>query len=393
MISWILNTRNNRPIGLDIGHHNIRMIQMCVNDDNVRVFAAQSTQIPTDIKDVPQKKGQFLISAIGEMLNKGRFSGREVVSCLSNAHLKITSFRVSEKKDEEIEQALKREAQQRFGLDPQTDTIEHMVAGSVQQGDTMKRELIMFAAEQKAINNHIQLLEEAGLRPVAIDVTPCALFRCYSRLLRRQEDKEETIVFVDVGSRFTTVVFGRGKEISFIKQIPVGGEKFNREIASKLGISVDEAQMLRHKLQVKKTKEKIEVRKEQNNTRDDNPIDPSSRQAIVDAIGSVAEELAREISLCFIYYSVTFRGKRVGRVIFSGGEARENILLSILRRQLSVDIEVAQPLRGFDIVDNQLDYTDGNSLCEWAVVTGTGLKGIAPGFLGMENREKAYERN
>jgi Tfp pilus assembly PilM family ATPase len=198
---------------------------------------------------------------------------------------------------------------------------------------------------------------------------------------------EETIVFVDVGSRFTTVVFGRGKEISFIKQIPIGGDKFNHEIASKLGVSIDEAEMLRQKLQFERSKEEKSIMvRESKDAVDYSGLDASTRQVIVDSIGKVAEELTKEISLCFIYYSVTFRGKRVSRAIFSGGEAYENILLSILKRQLSVEVEVAQPLRGFNMANNEFKSDKQGLMCEWAVATGTGLKGINPSFLGgMEN--------
>jgi Tfp pilus assembly PilM family ATPase len=158
MISWGLKTRNIRPIGLDIGHSNIRMIQLSVNDKIVRVSAADSIRIGTEIKDDPEEKKKFLISALNEILNKGRFYGRDVISCLPNDKLKVTSFRLSETKDQEIRDALKKEAQQRFGLDPDKDTIEHMIAGAVQQGDMIKNELIMFAVEQDAINKHIQFL-------------------------------------------------------------------------------------------------------------------------------------------------------------------------------------------------------------------------------------------
>ncbi|MHC4264431.1 MAG: pilus assembly protein PilM [Planctomycetota bacterium] len=394
MISWGFKARNIRPIGLDIGNSCIRMIQLSVQDRSVKVHAADSVRIGSEIKDDPEQKKNFVLSSLKEILATGKFYGGDVISCLPNDKLKITSFRVSETKEDEIEKALKKEAKERFGFDSDNDTIEHMVAGAVQQGDMVKNELIMFAAKQEAINDHIQVLEEAGLRPVAIDMAPCALFRCYARLLRRQEDKEETIVFVDVGSRFTTVVFGRGKEISFIKQIPIGGDRFNREIASKLGVNIDEAEMLRQKLQLERAKkDKSIVFKEGKESMKDNGLDTSTRQVIVDAIGSVAEELAKEISLCFIYYSVTFRGKRVDRAIFSGGEAYESILLSIFKRQLSIEVETAQPLRGFDVVNDELDRGKRGLLCEWAVVTGTGLKGINPSFFGMESKSVAYERN
>jgi Tfp pilus assembly PilM family ATPase len=79
------------------------------------------------------------------------------------------------------------------------------------------------------------------------------------------------------------------------------------------------------------------------------------------------------------YYTVTFRGKRVERAIFAGGEAYENILLNVLRRQLTVEIEVAQPLRGFDLSSEgahvNFDSDRRGLLCEWAVAVGLGLKG------------------
>jgi hypothetical protein len=43
----------------------------------------------------------------------------------------------------------------------------------------------------------------------------------------------------------------------------------------------------------------------------------------------VAEELAKEISLCFRYYTVTFRGKRVEKAIFTGGAGRSRFVRSM----------------------------------------------------------------
>ncbi|GAG24390.1 unnamed protein product, partial [marine sediment metagenome] len=261
--------------------------------------------------------------------------GRNVISCLPNDKLKITSLRLSEAESGEIEQTLRKEVSQRFGLDPDRDGINYMFAGNVQQGDEVKNELILFATDNETIKSHIGMLEEAQLRPVAIDTIPCALFRSFERSLRRQEDREQTVVFVDLGSRFTTVVFGRGGEISFVKQIPLGGEKFNREIAAKLGISITEAEMLRGTLRMEKSTN-IDAGASglapESGSIGQGGLDASTRQVMVDAIGVVAEELAREISLCFRYYTVTFRGKRVERAVFAGGEAYENTLLNVLRR-------------------------------------------------------------
>ncbi len=390
MISLGFKSKNIRPIGLDIGHSCIKMIQLAVEGENISIVAVEDARIDSEINDDGKKKRDFVVAAIQKMLANGKFCGREVVSCLPNDKLYITSFRVGEVNNGELEEALRKEASQRFGLDPEKDTIEHIKAGSVRQGDEIKNELILFAAEQKSIIDHIEMLEKAGLKPVAMDVIPCALFRSLSRLLRRQQDKEETKVFVDVGSRITTVVFGRGSEISFVKKISIGGEAFNRKIAEELGVGIDEAQRLRQRLQMEsaaKTGADVLV-SGKDSTQQDN-LDASTRQVMVDIISSLAEELAREISLCFKYYTVTFRGKPVGDVILAGGQAYENILVNVLKRHLTVEIELAKPLRGLDM--ESVNINRRGLLCEWAVAAGLGLKGLSPEFLGC--RSDDYERN
>jgi len=381
MISWKLKNRNLRPIGLDIGRNAIKMIQLSINDGHIRVSAADKTRIDPDINGDEQQRSQFVISAVRQMLAEGNFRGKDVISCLPNDKLKITSLRLVETEAEEIEQVLREEVAQRFGLNPDIDAVNYVVAGNVQQGDEMKNELVLFVADNETIRSHIEMVEQMGLRPAAIDSVPCALFRSFERSLRRQEDKEQTAVFVDVGSWFTTVVFGRGGQISFVKQIPIGGDKFNRQVAAKLGVSILDAEVLRERLRKERAADSSSVGIENGrwasgvDSASSVGLDASTRQVMVGAISAVAEELAREISLCFKYYTVTFRGKRVERAVFAGGEAYENILLNVLRRQLTVEIETAQPLRGFDMMNVNFESDKRGLLCEWAVAVGLGLKG------------------
>jgi type IV pilus assembly protein PilM len=377
MVSWKLKTSGRQPVGLDIGYSSIKAVQLAINGEHISVLAADKVRINPSINGDESERRGFVVSAVKQMLAEGGFHGRNVITCLPNEKLKMTSLRLAETENREIEQVLRKEAAQRFGLDPDGDVINYMVAGSIQQDDEIRNELILFAADNETIKTHIEMLEEAGLRPVGIDVVPCALFRGFERSLRRQEDRERTVVFVDVGSRFTTVVFGRGGGISFVKQIPIGGEKFNRQIAAELGISVDETEMLRGKMRTKRmtSAERGAALDGQQSDRN-STLDASTQQVIVDVIGGIAEELAREISLCFRYYTVTFRGKRVERAVLAGGEAYENILLNVLRRQLAVEIEVAQPFRGFSMMHVDFDGCKRGLLCEWAVAVGLGLKNI-----------------
>ncbi|MCK4753271.1 MAG: pilus assembly protein PilM, partial [Planctomycetes bacterium] len=187
-----------------------------------------------------------------------------------------------------------------------------------------------------------------------------------------------------------------------VKQIPIGGENFNRQIAAKLGINISEAEMLRGRLRMESGDRHFAPIRPPTDT-EGGPLDSggdsvgqgegagllqegqngvgldvSTRQVMVDALTLVAEELAREISLCFRYYTVTFRGNRVEEVVFAGGGAHESILLDTLRRQLGIEVEVAQPLRGFDLSSKKINASFHNngqeSHCEWAVAVGLSLK-------------------
>jgi Tfp pilus assembly PilM family ATPase len=161
MIAWGLNIRGQQPIGLDIGHNSIKMIQLVINDEQISVVAADETRIDASMNGEEQARRSFIISAIKRMLANGGFQGRNVVSCLPSNKLRITSLRLAEAEKYGIEQALRKEVAHRFGLDPDKDSMDYMVAGSVRQGDEVKNELILFAADNETIKSHIATLEEA----------------------------------------------------------------------------------------------------------------------------------------------------------------------------------------------------------------------------------------
>ena len=146
MISWNLKTRSCQPIGLDIGHNSIKMIQLREDSGNISVIAADKVQIDPALNEDTNAKRDFILYAIKQMLAHSGFHGRRVVSCLPSDLLKITSLRLAESETGEIEPLLKKEVGQRFGLDPQTDSVNYIFAGNVRDGDETKSELILFAA-------------------------------------------------------------------------------------------------------------------------------------------------------------------------------------------------------------------------------------------------------
>lgn len=361
------------PIGLDIGRNSIKMLQMQLDGERVIVTAADERQLNPEISEDEQARTEATIAAIKEMLVRGEFHKREVITCLPSSDLIIKSLRLDTGDEREIEKSLKGGIIERSGLKADSYEVRFMSAGNIRQGDEIKSEVILFAISKESLNKHMHILEEAGVTPVAIDTVPCALFRSLQRSLRRTDDREKANVFVDIGASHTTVIIGRAGEIIFAKQIDIAGSQITHEVASRLGIGLEEAVHLRGKL-----RNEIEAQE----------IEPAARQAVIDSMYSVIDELAREISLCFRYYAVTFRGQRPGQVVFAGGEAYEETLVNALRRHLGIEIEITEPLKGFDISKVRFPADKKTTLCEWAVAAGLCLKG-----LNLTDKQKAYERN
>ena len=375
MISWDFINKSRKPIGLDIGHHSIRMVQFAADKSVLQIVAADKVYIDPEVNGDEEKKNKSIVSAIRKMLDRGNFYGRDVISALPNDKLMITNLRLSDEHHSQAPQFLREEAEKRFEFNFEDDVVNYMSAGTVQSADKIKNEWILFMAKDDIVRNHIRVLEDAQLRPVSIDAIPCALFRSHRRSLRRQQDKEQNEFFIDIGSNSTSVVFGRGGKICFIKQIPIGGNKFNQRVAEKLSVNTKEVERLRKTLREEKL---VDFKPDKGLSEPDSKlrcsIDASTRQVIVDSISAASEELVKEIALCLRYYIVTFRGERVESVVLSGGEAFDNILHNALKRQLQIEVNIAQPFKGFNLKNVVFDDDEHDLLCDWAVAVGLAIK-------------------
>lgn len=371
---WMTRKQKILPIGLDIGHRFVKMIQLAVCDDGVRVLATGRAPVDLDDSSGDDVWERQVAPAIRRLLAEGAFKGRSVISALPASKLKITSLRLPETDSGEVERTLYREAAHRFALDARTDAIDYVLAGSVRQGDELKNEYILFASDDEAVRNHVRLLERVGLKPAGIDAAPCALFRCFERVTRRQEDHERTIMFLDVGHRYATVVLGRAGEICFVKQILFGASRFAEDIAAKLSISVADADALRRTMP------------------SSDSVDATTRRLVMDALHATSEQLVAEISLCLRYYTVTFRGKRVERAVMAGGGVHEEALVSVMKDHLAIETNIAEPLRGFDRGSDGVMLEQSDSAADFALAVGLCLKGwgastarLAKSDVGLES--------
>jgi type IV pilus assembly protein PilM len=352
-------------IGVDIGTSSIKLLQFADDCGQPAVVAASHVQIPWSIED-PAERLAVIERALGQALREQPFQGREAVSALGISAFQMKSIRLPKMPAEELAGAVEFEARDRFDLGGQSAQFRFVTAGEVRHGNELKQEIIVFAAPDEEVRAHLKLLEACKLRPVALDITPCAVARSFVRYLRRAEDAQAINVFMDVGWRGTSIVITRGAELTFLKVIDVGGEHFNNAVAQALSISKEEAADLR-----------IRIMRGAGGRRagDAVAVPEDVQAAIADAVRPLVERLSRDVQLCLRYFAVTFRGQRPESLTFVGGEAHEPSLTKIIGEAVDVPCTIGHPLRGVGQV-GLLGGRDRRTIQPaWTVASGLALRG------------------
>jgi type IV pilus assembly protein PilM len=370
----MLRSGNIQPIGLDIGHDSVKMLQLEVGARGLSVRAAALR--PLDAANAG--KGEHALDAAlamaGDMLRRGGFAGRSVVAALPRDIVHVKNLRLPVIPAAELPAAVRFEARNIFSFDTTTAYVNYLIAGEVRQGADARQEVIVLAARQAEVDDFLERLDRIGVQVASLDAEPCALYRGIERFIRRRDDEQEVNVLIDVGLRRTQVVIGRGREISFYKPIDIGGQRLNDVISQKLEITFAEARALRRRLAASTA----------TGDGDDNADGQDAvRQAVFSATRGILEDLAREVSLCLRYHSVTFRGPGPSRVRLLGGEAHDPNLRAILSASLSMAVEAAHPL--FNIDCTALKAADRQGpMSEWATVLGLALKKTVGRFPALD---------
>ena len=379
-----MRTKERCPIALDIGAHSIKMLQFEESNGALVARASGQWQFPAVVGD-PEQRSEMIVQAVGEMLRGGDFKGRRSVSSLPSTEMDIRNVRLQKLPRQEMEKVMLWEARERFPFDVVPDRLKYLDAGQVRSGAEERSEIILLAASEKSIEDHLTMLSSAGLEPQHIYPEPLAVFRMAKRSLRRDADRDTVSVILDLGARATRVVVARGRQVVFIKVIDIGGRAFDEAVAAQLHLDLADAVELRARVMQEHAKLLGGNRKSDHEEPEESRSDVD--WTIRDAVRGKVEELAREITLCLRYCSVTFRGLRPNTVLMAGGQIYDPAVTELLGENLGIECNLAQPMRGIDVSRIKPGMGRGTPMCEWAVATGLAMRDldIAPHRKEVQN--------
>jgi type IV pilus assembly protein PilM len=354
MVGWIAKRRCS-PIGVDIGSRSVKLLQFDTGCSRVR--AAARWDLPADglafggDGSLPSGHDGHIVDAIRQARQGRDFRGRDAVLSLGAGRLFVQNIRVAPASGEELERLVHVEAAGRLPFKGEDAEVRYVEAADVHQSDTVRREVIVMACHRPVLERMLSLVEEAGLRPVAVDVEPAAMLRCYCQQFRRGDDQQRRMMYVNVGASTTAVVIARGTDPVFVKYVDLGGRHFDEAVAHHLRMNLPDAAALRL----------------HNGNRRADQRDPEITRGIAESVRPVLDRLANELSLCVRYHSVTFRGQPLAQILLGGGEAAQSLADWIAAR-LDLPCELGDPLRVYP------KEVPSERIGQWDVAAGLALR-------------------
>jgi type IV pilus assembly protein PilM len=330
----LLPRRRYSPIGIDIGSRSIKLVQFA-GDRSRLVDAARVDLPPLPENAAPKEHAERVTDGLRRGLKDREFRGRDAVCCLGDRQLFLQSLRVAKQAGPQLDRQVAQEVAGRLPYAIDQAEIRFLEAADVRQGDQTLREVIVFAVQRTVLEQSLAVVEQARLKPVAVDVEPAALVRSYASQYRRDEDRQARALLVHIGHTRTAALVAQSDELLFVKYIDVGGQQFDLAVGRHLKMDLHEATALR----------------KHNGDRRADLQDPDVARSLAEAIRPVIERLSSELAMCVRYHSVTFRGQPIVRLVVSGGEATP-ALVETLAKQLDMKAELSDPFRALPTVPN-----------------------------------------
>ena len=190
--------------------------------------------------------------------------------------------------------------------------LDYHVLGPSEDGSGLA--VLLVAARKTLVENHVQLLETAGLTPAIVDVDHFAL----GRLCEEQSAGGETpSAWIHVGARSTTIHLPAPDGPGYTTDLPVGGEQLTEGLAEKLSVPRDEAERIKR--------------------------GGSTATAAGDPLDSLCDSLAAQISRGLNLFGPLGHGTAPRRIALSGGSAFLPGLGPGLARALDAEVRVRGP--------------------------------------------------
>jgi type IV pilus assembly protein PilM len=311
----------NTTVGLDIGNHSLKIVKLRHQKDGYFLEATGIKELPKGtIEGGEIKKRDVLIDSITHLVNQCDPSIREIVFSMGGHGIisdKIT-FKIDD--DDNADELILWEASQRSPFDVDDITLDYKILRKFPE--TSEAEVLLVAAKNDVMQSYLDLIYDAALVPVIVDVDAFAITNCYALECAGLPDMG-TVALLNIGYSMTNITFIKDRIYHSTRDISTAGEFFNRILQRNMGLSSEDA--------INAVKGKT------TGTIDMNQLKQS--------VSYAAEELASGIDLAFSYYKASDHSDSIDKIVLSGGGAYIPSLAQFLEERYQTKVQLSNPLQ------------------------------------------------
>lgn len=322
-------------VGLDIGSNSVKAVEIAQKGKD-KGFELRSLGVaPMPAEAIVQ--GAFLnssaiVEAIQEAVQTGRIKTKEVAAAVAGHSVIVKKVSLPVMTREELENQIQWEAEQYIPFDVNEVNLDFQILDSTSNEGQM--DVLLVAAKKDLIDDYVQVIQEAGLIPVAVDVAAFAIENAYE--LNYEASPEGVVALVNIGAQVVNINIVQDGVPAFTRDITTGGNQYTEEIQKALSVGYEEAERI--KIGGSGGEQSQEV----------------VPQEVEQAMRSVTDTVVGEISRSLDFFSATATEGRIQRVLLSGGGSKTAGFASSFSERTGLEVEVMNPLarmlpsKGFD---------------------------------------------
>ncbi len=221
----------------------------------------------------------------------------------------------------ELETAMKFEAEQYIPIPLDQVQIEQVILKIPPKGaESAKMEVLLVAAQKKAVERLEKIMGLAGLTPLALETELLAILRVIFYQLG------DSGVIIDIGQSSTDVAVVLEGSLKQVNSINSGGETLTRAVATNLSLSLMQAEQYKRAYGL-----------------DETQLEGKVAQAILEPLKIIVTQIQR--GLVFIHQR--YPDSPLKKAILTGGSALMPGLSSYLAGELGIEVLLGDPFYAF----------------------------------------------
>ncbi len=340
-------------VGLDIGSTYIKVAQVKEGRSKAKLVGFGLKPLPPEtIVDRQIMNSKDVAKAIRELWAEKKIKQKEVAISISGHSVIIKKIEMPLMRGEELEEQARWEAEQYIPYNINDVELDYQVLQRRPAESQM--DLLLVAAKKEEINEYLDVVSQAGLKAVIMDIDAFAMQNAWE--LNYGNDVKGTVALVDIGASLTRLNIVRDGITMFIRDIGNGGKALTTEIQKELGITFEEA-------------ESYKVGTSHPASADVVPIE------VNDLLERSSDALAAEIQRSIDFYLATVEGQTLQGIFLAGGAAASHYIRNAISRRIGVPVNVIDVFRRVQIDTSKFDEAKLKAFGpQAAIAIGLGLR-------------------